>query len=90
MAYTRDELELSGEEQHLIGLINRMRLFATAKVIATAEAVVRDIVQISLTPSMELRQLATEALNKGFEPDLLLNFSRVCRADLDNLRRVAA
>ena len=38
-AYTRDELELSGDEQRLIGLINRMRFFAPANVIATAEAV---------------------------------------------------
>ena len=27
-AYTRDEISLSGDEQRLIGLINRMRLFA--------------------------------------------------------------
>jgi hypothetical protein len=29
-AYTHDGIELSGDEQHLIGLINRMRLFRTA------------------------------------------------------------
>lgn len=87
VAYVRDGLELGDEEQRLLGLINRMRLFAPAKVIAKAEAVVRTLVQISLMPSVELRQLASEALNRGLEPDPLLNFSLVCRADLDSLRR---
>src|ERR1700676_2398929 len=61
-AYTRDELELSGDEQRLVGLINRIRFFASPKVVATAEAVLRAIVEISLKPGIELRQLATEAL----------------------------
>jgi len=86
-AYTRDEIELSGNEQRLIGLINRMRFFAPANVIATAEAMLRAIVEISLKPSVELRQLATEALTKSLDPDPLLKFSLVCRADLDSLHR---
>ena len=28
-AYTHDEIALSGDEQHMIGLINRMRLFVS-------------------------------------------------------------
>jgi len=51
-AYTHDEIALSGDEQRLIGLINRMRFFATPKVVATAEAVLRAIVEISLKPSV--------------------------------------
>lgn len=86
-AYTRNEIELSGDEQRLIGLINRMRFFAPAQVIATAEAVLRAIVEISLKPSVELRQLATEALSKSLDPDPLLKFSLVCRADLNSLHR---
>jgi hypothetical protein len=39
---------------------------------------------------MELRQLATEALTKSLDPDPLLKFSRVCRADLDSLHRTTA
>ena len=89
-AYTRDELELSGDEQRLVGLINRMRFFAPANVITTAEAVFRAIVEISLKPSVELRQLATEALTKSLDPDPLLKFSLVCRADLDSLHRTTA
>ena len=61
-AYTHDEIALSGDEQRLIGLINRMRFFASPKVVATAEAVLRAIVEISLKPSVELRQLAMRGL----------------------------
>ena len=52
-----------------------MRFFAPANVIATAEAVLRAIVEIYLKPSVELRQLATEALTKSLDPDPLLKFS---------------
>lgn len=89
-AYTRDDVVLSGEEQRLMGLINRMRFFATPAVIGTAEAALRGIVEISLGPSVELRQLARKALSKELDPDPLLEFSRVCRADLDHVRRTFA
>jgi hypothetical protein len=89
-AYTTDDLVLSGEEQHLIGLINRMRIFAPSDVVATGEAVFKAIVEISLKPSIELRQLAKEALSKNPDPDPLLTFSQVCRADLENVRRTTA
>ena len=86
-AYTRDELALGGDEQHMIGLINRMRLFAPTEVIEGAEAVLRAIVEILLKPSIELRQLAKQALSKTLDPDPLLTFSEICRADLDNAHR---
>jgi hypothetical protein len=86
-AYTRDEIALSGDEQRLIGLINRMRLFAPTDVVDGAEAVLRTIVEIMLKPSIELRQLAKEALSKSLDPDPLLAFSSLCRADLDNVHR---
>lgn len=86
-AYTHDDIELSGDERHLMGLINRMRFFAPRNFIATAEAVLRAIVEISLKPSLQLRQLATEALSKSLDPDPLVEFSLVCRADLDSVRR---
>src|SRR5579884_1891527 len=88
-AYTRDDIELSGEEQRMIGLINRMRLFAPSSVVNGAEAVLRAIVEVLLKPSVELRQLAKEALSKRLEPDPLLAFSEICRADLDRVRRHA-
>jgi hypothetical protein len=86
-AYTHDEISLGGDEQRLIGLINRMRLFAPTDVVDGAEAVLRAIVEISLKPSVELRQLAKEALSKSLDPDPLLAFSLACRTDLDNVRR---
>jgi hypothetical protein len=85
-AYTRDEIALSGDEQRLIGLINRMRLFAPPDVVQGAEAVLRTIVEIMLKPSVELRQLAKQALSNSVE-DPQLAFSSICRADLDNLHR---
>ena len=86
-AYTHDEIVLSGDLQRMIELINRMRLFAPTDVVDGAEAVVRAIVEISLKPSIELRQLAREAWSKSLDPDPLLAFSSVCRADLDNVHR---
>ena len=89
-AYTRDELGLGDDEQHMVGLINRMRLFAPAEAVEGAEAVVRAIVEILLKPSIEVRQLAKEALSKHLDPDPLLAFSEICRADLDNAHRTVS
>ena len=86
-AYTHDEISLGADVQRLIGLINRMRLFAPPAVVEGAEAVLRAIVEISLKPSVELRQLAKKALSESLDPHPLLAFSLVCRADLDNVRR---
>lgn len=86
-AYTHDDIVLGGNEQHLIGLINRMRLFAPAEVVREAEAVLKAIIEILLKPSIELRQLAIQSLSKNPDPDPFLTFSLVCRTDLDNVRR---
>jgi hypothetical protein len=86
-AYTHDEIALGGDEQRLIGLINRMRLFAPPDVVGGAEAVLRAIVEILPKPSIELRQLAKEALSKSLDPDPLVAFSSICRADLDKVHR---
>ena len=86
-AYTHDDLVLGSDEQHLIGLINRMRLFAPPHIVGEAEAVFKAIVEILLKPSIELRQLARESLSKSPDPDPFLKFSLSCRADLDYVRR---
>ena len=86
-AYTHDEIVLTDDERRLIGLMNRMRLFAPPAVVEGAEAVLRAIVEISLRPSVELRQLAKKALSESLDPHPLLAFSLVCRADLDHVRR---
>ena len=86
-AFTHEGIALGVDEQHLIGLIHRMRLFAPMDVIAGAEAVVRALVEISLKPSVETRQLASEALKRSPEPDPFVKFSLMCRADLERVRR---
>lgn len=88
-AYTQDEIVLGADEPRLVGLINRMRLFAPPEVVDGAEKVLKALVEISLKPSIELRQLARNALARGLDPDPLLAFSSTCRADLDNVRRTA-
>jgi len=85
-AYIRDDIALNGDEQRLIGLINRMRLFAPEEVLASAEAVLKSIVDIYLKPRIELRHLAIKVLAEGPPVDPLLPFSLVCRSDLDGLR----
>ena len=86
-AYTHDDVVLGDDEQHLIGLINRMRLFAPPHIVGEAEAVLKAIVEILLKPSIELRQLARDSLSKSSDPDPFLKFSLSCRADLDYVRR---
>jgi hypothetical protein len=86
-AYTHEEITLSSDEQRLIGLINRMRLFASAEIIESAEDVLKAIVEIALKPGMEIRQLANEALSRNLSPDPLVAFTMICRADLDQVRR---
>lgn len=86
-AFIKDEISLDGSEQRLIGLTNRMRLFAPPDLVTGAETVLREITEIALKPSIELRQLAKNAVSKTLDPDPLVAFSEVCRADLDHVRR---
>jgi hypothetical protein len=86
-AYVHDGITLNGDEQHLVGLANRMRLFAPPNVIGEAEAVIRGLIEISLKPSLDLRKLANAELSKNSDSDLLLPFSVACRADLDKIYR---
>ena len=89
-AYTQEEISLNGDEQRLIGLVNRMRLFAPPEIVSTAEEVVKAIVEIALKPGVELRQLAHEALSRDLNPNPLLAFTSICRADLDRVHRTMA
>src|SRR5215472_14033731 len=83
-AYVQDGIALTGDNQHLVGLLNRMRLFAPPNVINEADAVIRGLIEISLKPSEDFQKVAME-LSKDQQHDLLLPFSLACRADLDNM-----
>ena len=87
-AHVHDEITLGGDQQHLIGLANRMRLFAPPNVIDEAEAVIKGLIEVLLKPSVDLRKLAMAELSKNPDSDLLLPFSLACRADLDNVYRM--
>lgn len=89
-AHILDEIALNGDEQRLIGLMNRMRLFAPQEVLVCADAVLKIILDTYLKPKVELRQLAIEALAEGPRLDPLLPFSSVCRRDLEDVRRSTA
>jgi hypothetical protein len=86
-AYVHDGITLNGDEQHLVGLANRIRLFAPPNVIDEADAVIRGLIEISLKPSVDLRRVAMAELSKNPDSDLLLPFSLARRADLDNVYR---
>ena len=86
-AQIRDKITFGGDEQQLIGLINRMRLFAPPHVIDEADAVIKAIVEIWLKPSVEPREIAEAALSNDNLPDPLLSFSLACRDDLDKIHK---
>jgi hypothetical protein len=86
-AFVSEGFRLTGDEQHLIGLANRMRLFAPAAIIDAAETVIRGIVDLSLQPGFDLEKLTPADLSERQYPDLLLPFSQACRVDLDNVSR---
>lgn len=88
-AHLNDGFALNGDDQHLIALANRMRLFASTRVTEAAEAVIKKIVEISFQPSLDLRKLTMADLSHH-DTDLLLPFSLVCRADLDEVHRTLA
>src|SRR4051794_7416225 len=78
-AYVHEGITLTGDEQHLVGLANRMRLFAPPNVIDEAVAVIKGLIEISLKPSLDLRKLAIAELSKNPDSDLVLPFSLACR-----------
>jgi len=89
-AYLSERLEWTADEQHLIGLINRMRLFAPGHVIDEADKVIRTLVEISSQPRVDLHELAQASLTDRSVPDLLLNFSLAALSDLENVARGAS
>ena len=87
-AHVHDGITLSGDEQHVVALANRMRLLAPPNVIELAEAVIWGLIEISLKPSLDLRKVSVAELSESPDADLLLPFSLACRADLDEVYRI--
>jgi hypothetical protein len=52
-----------------------------------ADRVIRELIKISLEPSVELRKFAAAELSRDRHVDPLLPFSLACRADLDKVHR---
>ena len=65
-------------------LVSRIRLSSSQEVLATAEAVVREIIGTYTKPNLTPEQIQSRAVN-GEDP--LRNFSDVCRAELDFMQK---
>lgn len=89
-AYVNEGFTLNGDEQHLIALANRMRLFAPPRIVEAADAAIERIVEISLQPSLDLKKLTMADVSNNRDSYLLLPFSLACRADLDEVHRTLA
>jgi hypothetical protein len=68
---------------HLYALVSKLRLFAPPKVIATADEVMRRILQTYEGPERDFHALVKEIDMQ--ELDILLMFSESCRRDLDDM-----
>jgi hypothetical protein len=69
----------------LLGVLQRIRLFAPPTVVEEAERVLKSIVEIALQPVIDFRGLTAADLARRREDNVLEAFSMVCRSDLDGL-----
>jgi hypothetical protein len=86
-AYVEDGLTFGQDKQELLGVLQRMRLFAPPAVVAEADEVLRAIVDIALQPGVDFRGLTAADLAERRASNVLEAFSTVCRSDLDNLHQ---
>jgi hypothetical protein len=84
-AYVEEGLHLGQDKHQLIGVLERIRLFAPPAVILEAEQVLQSIVEIALQPVIDFRGLTAAELASRRESNVLEAFSTVCRRDLDGL-----
>jgi hypothetical protein len=84
-AYGQEGLTLGQDQQQLIGVLQRIRLFAPPAVIAEADKVLQSIVEVALQPVINFRSLTAADLAERRESNVLEAFSTVCRRDLDGL-----
>ena len=84
-AYGEDGLTLGQDKHQLLGILQRMRLFAPPSVIAEADKVLGAIMEVAMQPQFDFRQLTVADLTERRAATVLDAFSTVCRADLDGL-----
>jgi hypothetical protein len=84
-AYVEDGLTLGQDKQQLLGILQRMRLFAPPDVVAEADKVVQAIVEIALQPQLDFRSMSAADMAQRREANVLNAFSTVCRSDLDTV-----
>ena len=68
----------------IYGLLSRIRLSSSSRVLETAEGVVRNLLIRYLQPNLTPEEIHTRALN-GQDP--LCEFSKICRSELETLLR---
>ncbi len=84
-AYGEEGLTLGQDKQQLLGVLQRIRLFASPVVVAEADQVLQSIVEIALQPVLDFRGLTAADLAQRHEANVLEAFSTACRKDLDGL-----
>ena len=83
----QDTPSLGADEQHLAGLLNRMRLFAPLTIVKHAEQVIHSIARAALEPALDIRSLIDAEISGKPTDAILAPFSVACRADLDLVSR---
>jgi len=68
----------------IYGLLSRIRLSSSSRVLETAEGVVRNLLIRYLQPKLTPEEIHTRAVN-GQDP--LCEFSKICRSELETLLR---
>jgi hypothetical protein len=84
-AYIEDGLTLGKDKQELVGILQRIRLFAPPDVVTEANKVVQAIVEIAMQPQIDFKSLTAADMAARRETNVLNAFSTICRSDLDAL-----
>ena len=78
-------LVVGKSHQKLVGMLNRMKLFAPERVLEEAERVISEIVAIASQPRLVLADVTANDVARMREVDAVAVFSETCRDDLDRL-----
>ena len=80
-----DGLVVGRSHQELVGMLNRMKLFAPEPVLEEAERVISEIVAIASQPRLIPADVTASDVARIREVDAVAVFSKTCRDDLDRL-----